>query len=309
MSSSRIFVTGCNGFVGGSVGRFAARNGWTVAGADRGARPELDWPGTYHRSDLAKDDIAELLRAFKPGIVFHGAGTASVADSFERPLADLRSSTQTLARVLDAIRVSRIRPFVVFPSSAAVYGNPKSLPVSETAPLAPISPYGYHKLLCETIAQEYRTCFDIRSTALRIFSTFGPRQRRLLVWELYQQAAGDAPELTLMGSGEETRDYLHVDDVARVALALSSHGAPPHVLNCASGCAMTTRDVAEHVRRITGSTKPIVCLNRIRQGDPIQWQADITEMRRTTEVSPTSFLRGLEVCIATWAHTTGGVAD
>jgi len=119
------------------------------------------------------------------------------------------------------VRRSGRRPLVLFPSSAAVYGDLKETRADEETPLAPISPYGFHKAACELLGREYAECFGLRVVVCRLFSLFGPTQRRLLVWELYKQLSGPAQTVWLEGTGEEVRDYLHVEDAAAAFLHLA----------------------------------------------------------------------------------------
>ena len=144
----KILVTGSGGFVGGSFGRHAARAGHEVLGVGRASQPEVGWPSLHAQADVSSSDLAELIAAFRPDAVLHAAGAASVGASLARPLDDLRASVVTWANVLDSVRRSGARPLVVFPSSAAVYGDAASLPVAESAPARPISPYGFHKAAC-----------------------------------------------------------------------------------------------------------------------------------------------------------------
>jgi len=202
----RVLVTGSGGFIGGSIGRAAARAGHQVLGLARRSQPERDWPAAHQQVDVAHADLAGLIRDFKPDMVFHGAGTASVGASLSAPLEDLRAAVLTWANLLEGIRRSGAPTTVVFPSSAAVYGNPRELPVSEDDAVSPISPYGFHKAACELLAAEYASCFGLHVIVGRVFSVFGARQRRLLVWELFAQLTGSDPTVTLQGTGTESRD-------------------------------------------------------------------------------------------------------
>ena len=200
----RILITGSSGFIGGSLGRFAANAKHEVLGLARRSQADHDWPGKHQAVDVAHADISGIVSEFVPDMIFHGAGTASVSGSIESPLDDFRAAAVTWANVLDGIRRSGLRPVVMFPSSAAVYGNPKELPVREDAPVAPISPYGFHKAACELLAREYSECFGLTLVVCRIFSVFGPSQRRLLVWELFDQLSGPEPVVWLGGTGRES---------------------------------------------------------------------------------------------------------
>ena len=281
----RILITGSNGFVGGGVGRWAARAGHEVLGVARASQPAAGWPGAYVQADALASDLAGVVRAFAPDALLHGAGTASVSASLETPLDDLRAAVMTWANVLDAVRRTGLRPVVLFPSSAAVYGDPAALPAREDSPARPISPYGFHKLACELLAREYAECFGLRTVVCRLFSLFGPAQRRLLVWELYRQCAGAGDTVWLAGTGAETRDYLHVDDVAAALVELAAGQAQTAdagrclTVNVASGTETSVLDLARRMRDLIAPGKEIRCRGAARPGDPRAWRADITTLR------------------------------
>jgi UDP-glucose 4-epimerase len=277
----KILITGSRGFVGQSVGRHMLACGHQVLGLSRASQPAAGWSGQHVRADVGSDDISGLVREFKADIVVHAAGSASVADSIKDPVADFRATAMTFTNVLDGVRRSGIEPVVLQISSAAVYGNPESFPVAEEAVAAPISPYGHHKLFCEMLAKEYAQCYGVTSMVCRVFSLFGPLQRRLLVWELYKQFAGPSSRVELQGTGNETRDFLHVNDLSDALLRLAKV-APQHkatALNLASGVETTTHGLAEEIGTVLGTKKEIFCHGESRPGDPERWYADISKLK------------------------------
>jgi UDP-glucose 4-epimerase len=306
----KILITGGNGFVGGGFGRCAARAGHTVLGVGRAAQPTRGWPGAYAQADAASADLAPLVAEFAPDVLFHAAGTASVRASLEAPLEDLRASVLSFANVLDAVRRSGARPLVLFPSSAAVYGDPARLPVREDAPARPISPYGFHKAACELVAREYADCFGLRLVVCRLFSLFGAAQRRLLVWELYRQCVGGGETIWLEGTGEETRDYLHVEDASSALLRLAearlsdgTRGAGGDCLtvNVASGAGVGALELARRVRDLAAPAKEIRCRGMARPGDPRAWQADTSRLREMIPGwQPRPLAESLAACVAEW---------
>jgi UDP-glucose 4-epimerase len=275
-----------------------------VLGLGRGSRPEADWPGAYRKVELTTDDLTHLAGDFAPDAVLHAAGAASVAESFTDPQRDFRASLLTWHNLLDGVRRSRVRPRVLFPSSAAVYGNATSLPIAETAPVLPISPYGFHKAACELLAREYSDCFGLNVVVCRLFSTFGSRQRRLLVWELFQKLSQADDEVWLEGTGAETRDYLSVEDVASVLLRLAGDSeldSGCRVVNVASGRAIRVDDLAHHVSALTNCSRPIRYHQRQRTGDPRLGQADIARLRTLMpDWNPTPIEQALSHCISVW---------
>ncbi len=303
----RLLVTGSRGFVGGSVGRFAAAAGHDVLGIARSSQPEADWPGRYFQADVLYAPLSEVIQDFAPDAVLHGAGTASVGGSLSAPVEDLRAAVLTWANTLESIRLSGLRPLVLFPSSAAVYGNPAHLPVAEEATVAPVSPYGFHKAACELVAREYQECFGLRVAVCRLFSVFGPRQRRLLVWELYAQMHGLEPEVCLQGTGRESRDYLHVDDIAEAMLALAAHPelkearGPLPTVNLCRAQETPVLELAHLLSEVCGSSKPVTCRGAAQTGNPVRWVGDSSRLQRLLpDWRPQPLADGLRRCAAEW---------
>jgi UDP-glucose 4-epimerase len=231
-----------------------------------------------------------------------------VAASFASPESDWAASGGTWSTLLEAVRLSGLKPLVVFPSSAAVYGNPDQLPVPESDTLHPISPYGRHKVRCEALAREYRDGHGLRIVVFRLFSLFGPQQRRLLARELFEQAHGGASCITLGGTGHETRDYISGSDFGcAVADYVELHrdvpvtGLEPWIFNVASGIETPVLRLAELMKSAVGCAKEIVCRNQVREGDPTRWVADVSAFRRACpRWSPQPMEEALRETVATW---------
>lgn len=300
---TRVLVTGCHGFLGGAFARRAALRGWELTGVGRASQPPAGWTGGFETLDLAEDDLIGVLERRNPDLVFHAAGSASVATSFAAPISDLRASVVTFSRVLDAARRATRKPLVVFPSSAAVFGRASESRISEASDIKPISPYGFHKAACELVAAEYRECFGVPSTAVRIFSTFGPTQQRLLVWELFSQAI-TADVVTLQGSGQELRDYLHVDELCDAIADVAITESPPERVNIASGKSVSTLRLAELVIAAVGVDKPIRCLDTLRSGDPERWEANVSNLQRLIPRTFRPLDAALTDCISAWNSNT-----
>ncbi len=303
----KVLITGSHGFIGQGVGHSAAREGHQILGIGLSAQPAARWAGDYIQADVANSDLSEIVRRFAPDAVFHAAGTASVAASMSNPLDDFRGAAMSWINTLEGIRRSGIRPVVLFPSSAAVYGNPEKLPVSEDAPLAPVSPYGFHKAACELLAKEYVDCFGLKIVVCRLFSVFGPAQRRLLVWELFKRAMEDDSAVWLEGTGDESRDYLSIDDVARAICGLAAREIKESgrggqlIVNVASGQETKVMNVALQIKDLAAPEKIIRCGGIERPGDPRRWRADISLLRRLVPGwQPRAFSVELEDCIALW---------
>jgi len=280
-----LLITGAAGFLGGHAAAAFGAAGWRVVGADRNlpeerphpARPAFD---AFERLDLAhRDRLREVVHRHAPEVVLHLAAGASVEASAEDPAGDFESQCVPMVRALETFRRSESRARVLLVSSAAVYGEPESLPVSESATARPLSPYGFHKLAQEAILREYAALGGLRSCVARVFSTYGPGLRRLAVWEIARRAMRG--EFSLRGSGRETRDYLHAGDVARALVCLAE--ASPfegEVVNVGSGEETTLSEIASLVYAALGHAgRSPACENRGLAANPRHWRADVALLR------------------------------
>lgn len=279
-SSMRLLVTGAAGFLGRVMVREARAAGhetW-AAGRESSQGP----PGSHTLTidwDLHPKVLAGQLREIQPDCIIHCSGSASVAQSMQDPHEDLRASFGTWSHLLEAVRLSQCRPLVIFPSSAAVYGDPERLPVREDAPLHPISPYGWHKMLCECLAREHHDHFGLPVVITRLFSVFGASQHRLLVRELFDRFHSTGDTVDIHGTGAETRDFLSEWDVSSALLRLASERGrftqpdTPWIFNLASGHQRSILEMAQAIAAGLGSEKSIRCLNHKRPGDPLHWEA------------------------------------
>jgi UDP-glucose 4-epimerase len=297
----RWLITGGNGFLGFSVAEYLARAGNSVAGLTR--RAQL--PRWFRRLEypLSIEALAEVIRNEHPDCILHAAGAASVGDSWVAPVRDFVDSVVSWHALLEATRQSELRPKLFLPSSAAVFGNPNRLPVAENAVRNPISPYGFHKLVCEQLAEEYANLWEMPVVICRLFSVFGPRQRRLLVWELVEQIFLDVPTIRLQGTGLEERDYLEVSDIAKAldALARQRSSASFQTYNFGSDTSLRVIDLIELLQRLTRVQKPVVRGRSGRHGDPLHWRADNRRLREALpDWCPRPIEDGLAECLAAW---------
>jgi UDP-glucose 4-epimerase len=297
----RWLITGGNGFLGFSIADYLVRAGNSVAGLTR----HVQLPGWFRRLQYPASiqRLSELIRVERPDCILHAAGTASVSGSREAPGQDFTDSVVSWHVLLEATRQSDLKPKLFFPSSAAVFGNPTLLPVAENAERNPISPYGFHKVVCEQLAEEYAGLWEIPIVVCRLFSVFGPRQRRLLVWELFEQLYTDSPAIRLQGTGFEERDYLGIPDIAGAmnSLAKLESSNLLEIYNFGSGKSLRVVDLVEILERLTGLRKPVIAGRIGRPGDPLHWRADNRRLREAlSDWRPQSIEQTLAECFASW---------
>lgn len=281
------FVTGGGGFLGGATARALAAAGWRVAALGHGVGAQAI-PATITIEgdvDRARLDGARAATG-PPQLVVHCAGGASVPASVADPAADRARSLEPLQAVLRFLEARAGDARLVFPSSAAVYGGGEG-PIREDAPLAPVSPYGRHKLEAEAMIAAAAAGFGLDAVVVRFFSAYGPGLRKQLFWDLARRLAARPAEVQLAGDGDELRDFVFVDDavdLVGVAAALERR-AEPWIVNGGRGRGVSVREAADGLAQALGAHTRIRFSGKGRAGDPHDLVADIT-LARTLGFDP-----------------------
>lgn len=273
----RLLVTGAAGFLGDHIVRRFSVDGWRVSGMDCVPLPEALGRvfESYHRRDLSEGNLAPVLANIAPDLVIHAAGRASVPLSIEDPSGDFYAGVAATFETLDALRKAAPQCRFILLSSAAIYGNPERLPVSELSPPSPISPYGFHKWQCEQLCVEFARIYGMRTLSVRLFSAYGEGLRRQVMWDICRKAAQSGP-LCLFGRGDETRDFLHADDIARgLEIIAEKAEMVGGSINLASGEQTDIRTLARLLTGAMGIDKTPEFDGVVPKGCPARWQADV----------------------------------
>jgi UDP-glucose 4-epimerase len=225
----RVLVTGGAGFIGSHLVDALLSQGEDVAVVDHLKRPPRQWVAhamqrgvDLHVADVR--DLESLMPAFtsaRPDVVLHLAAQVDVRRSVADPAFDAQVNVAGTVSVLEAARHAGTRR-VVLASTAAVYGDPQEIPTPETAEIAPLSPYGTSKAAAEWYLAQYARLHGLSTLALRMANVYGPRQDpkgEAGVVAIFTGAAIDGQPVTIFGTGEQTRDYIYVDDVVAAWLA------------------------------------------------------------------------------------------
>jgi UDP-glucose 4-epimerase len=305
MDKPALLLTGACGFIGRSISEAACKGDWSVYGVDvvpRGNAPPMK---EYYQLRLPDDRFFEVVEKIKPGCCVHCAGGASVIQSIKDPIADFAAGPLLTIYLLEALRKHAPDCRTIFLSSAAVYGNPAALPVDETQAPAPISPYGFHKWQCELLCREFAESFNLSTASVRIFSAYGPGLRKQVLWEICRKVIVDG-RIALHGTGAESRDFVHAGDIAQAVLSvLAKAPLEGEVYNVASGRETTIRELARLVAASLRADLEPVFDGEIPTGDPINWCADITKVRRLGFVPEIKLEEGVED-YCRWARTELG---
>jgi UDP-glucose 4-epimerase len=289
-----VLVTGALGFIGRHVSRHFGARGHRVVGAGRGDAAEAREAGLcrWQAGDLSRQSLDAVSEPVD--LIVHCAGSSVVATSFTDPDAEFRSNVVAAAEVLEFARRQKARrPRIVMLSSAAVYGNAAQLPIKEDAPLNPISPYGESKLAIERRCLQSGRDDGVDIAILRLFSVYGRGLRKQLFWDACRKlAAGDG---RFGGTGDELRDWLHVDDAVRLIDAAAKRvSAAVPIFNGGTGRSVKVRDALAQIRSLWPAPAPDITFSgEVRIGDPPGYQADM-ERARGLDWAPTQgFAEGL----------------
>ena len=273
-----ILITGVTGFIGSHLANYYIEKGQSVIGIGVGQANSNDRM-QYYEMDLRSETIEPLLLNHNVDLIIHCAGNASVPLSVQDPCFDFGLNTVIPYKLMESCkRFPGIR--VVNLSSASVYGNPRRLPVKETDEVAPISPYALNKMLGEEICSYYRRMFGIDTVNVRIFSTYGPGLRKQLFWDMFKKIEATG-SLELFGTGNESRDYIFIDDLVRAIDLVAKSDNNTSLINIANGEEITIREAAEIFLECMGVDKSKLSFNcRVREGDPLNWRADISKLQQ-----------------------------
>ncbi len=270
-------VTGANGFIGRHVARALATRGAHVIGIGHGNWGRDEWcrwgVAEWHTADVTVETLTTY--AGEPDLVFHCAGSGSVAFSMTHPLQDWQRTVASTLAVLEYLRVQRPGARLVVPSSAGVYGAAVQMPISTDAPLRPASPYGVHKKIVEDLCHSYAQHFGVRSALVRLFSVYGIGVRKQLLWDACSKLSQGVASFG--GTGMETRDWLHIEDAAQLMMVAAQHATVScPVVNGGEGQAICIHDVVELIAARLGNPASPIFSGELRAGDPTHYQADVS---------------------------------
>ncbi len=224
-------VTGGAGFIGSHIVDQALEAGYEVCIVDdfsTGKRQQVNPQASFYEMSITLSDIEHVFNKEKPDFVIHQAAQSSVPVSLKDPMGDATTNIVGTVNLLEAARRHHVRKFV-YASSAAVYGEPQYMGVDEAHPKQPLSPYGISKYVPEFYLHAYHHLYGLAYTAFRYANVYGERQDPKGeggVVSIFVDRALAGEELIVFGDGEQTRDFVYVQDVARaniMALTVGDH--------------------------------------------------------------------------------------
>lgn len=240
--------------------------------------------------------LEQLFGAHEIEAVMHFAAYIEVGESVSDPMMYFENNIVGAHRVLSAAVQAGVRRFILS-STAAVYGQPERVPITEDAPLRPVNPYGLSKRMVEQMLESHDQAYGLRYVALRYFNACGATElhgedhhpESHLIPNILAAAEGRRPQVTVFGNDYPTpdgtcvRDYIHVEDLVNAhldALAYLRAGRPSDAFNLGNAAGISVLEVIEAVKRITGREFPVATAPR-RAGDPPLLIACADKARRT----------------------------
>ncbi len=297
-------VTGAAGFIGSHLSRRLLQDKHSVIGVDSFTDDYPRWIKERNVAPLLQDRNFEFLAKDMddldlPGLlgraeaVFHLAAKAGVRASWGQSFSlYLKNNIMNTQRLLEAAKTSRLQK-IVFASSSSVYGATRDLPMLETSPVAPLSPYGVTKLAAEKLCDLYYRNYGVPAVSLRFFTVYGPGQRPDMAFHIFLKAILLGQEVTVFGDGRQTRDFTFVADIVEACCAALRSGRPGESYNIGGGHRETLDDLFPLLEEITGKKALVRRVDKQKGDVPDTW-AGIDKARRDLAYAPrTDLAHGL----------------
>lgn len=299
----RVLVTGGVGFIGSHVVEELVRGGYEVVVLDNLSNSDLrNIEGFLDEVVFFKGDVrdSDVVSKAVEGVdaVVHLAALIDAVESFDKPLlyheVNVYGTHVLLKKCVD-LGVSRF----IYASTTAVYGEPVNVPTPEDEFLKPINPYGLTKALSEKLVKYYSRAYGLKTTIFRLFNVYGPKQWRSryagVITKFIERVSKGEPPI-IFGDGEQVRDFIYVEDVAKVFIKSLEEGVDG-LYNLGTGRGVKIKDLAELVIKAFGlkELKPIHAPPR--PGDIIRSVADITKLKEVFNVKLTDLEEGIRKTI------------
>lgn len=298
-------VTGAAGFIGSHLCQRLLKEGFFVTGIDcftdfyprwikekniQGLLQEKNF--TFISDDLDSTDLRKLFK--KVDCIFHLAAQAGVRTSWGQNFFwYIKNNIQVTQKLLETAKEISLKKFV-YASSSSVYGLCPELPMSETSPLSPLSPYGVTKLAAEQLCSLYNKNFGIPTVSLRYFTVYGPGQRPDMAFHKFFKSLIEEKEITIYGDAQQTRDFTYVDDIVEATLSSLGKGKNGETYNIGGGNQKKLETILPLFKKITHKKIKIKWAEK-QKGDVLHTQAKIEKAKHDLGYSPrTSLQEGLE---------------
>jgi len=285
----KILIFGANGFIGSNAIKYFQRKKYEVFGSNI----KLYSPNV-NEAHQSLNQLEELFQLQQFDYCINASGSSTVAFSLQNEKEDYWLNFKLVELLTGVLKKYQPKCKFLNLSSAAVYGNPSSLPILENDITLPISPYGKHKLLSEQLLLNTALKNELPTLSLRIFSVYGNELKKQLFWDIYQKSKVSA-KIELYGTGNETRDFIHIDDLMlafeQILLYAKFDGRS---INVASGNETTIKMAAQILIDNLNTNLSLVFNGVQNKMDPKFWKADISNLKSLGFIANISLENGLK---------------
>lgn len=257
---AKVLVTGGAGFIGSHIVDMLLEANYEVVVVDNlstGSIRNIPSRVSFYKNDIRGDHLEDIFRVIHPDYVLHQAARADVRESLEKPVLYADVNLVGSVNLLHYCCKYAVKKVVYASTGGAVYGEPEKLPVEESHPISPLDPYGASKYHVEHHLHTYWKNHGLQFTTLRYPNVYGPRQNPhgeagvVAIFSASMLAGGD---VTVNGSGDQERDFVYVEDIARANLLALKAGACREY-NLGSGAATSVNQIFQLLRELTGYKK------------------------------------------------------
>ena len=301
MNSKKILITGAKGFLGSNVAKHFKALGYVTYGIGHGglsieesSQIGLDY---WKKDDVSIASILEFGQTFD--VIVHCGGSGSVGFSVEHPYDDFKKTVDGTLEVLEYMRVYNPDTHLIYPSSPAVQGECEDAPIKEEYIGKPASPYGYHKKIAEDLCQSYSEKFGLNISIVRLFSVYGNGLKKQLLWDACKKIQNSKDEVVFWGTGEETRDFIHISDVLSLFDKVLEKNSSFMIINGGTGTKYTIKQIVELIRSYLEKDIKIKFNNQVNIGNPQYYWADIKKIKKINFNNFVKFEDGLN-CYVKW---------
>lgn len=258
----KVLITGGAGFVGSHLAEACRDRGYQTHVVDNlstGRRENVPDGVQFWEADITSDALVDIVTTLQPDVIFHQAAQSSVPVSLKHPIHDAHVNILGTLKLLEAARKANVKK-VIYASSAAVYGNPASLPIDIDHAIQPSSFYGISKWVPELYLRVYRELYGLAFTVLRYANIYGPRQAAHGeggVVAIFVDRVLKSEPLVIHGDGRQTRDFVYVTDVVEANLAAIERG-DGDVLNVGTGIPTSILELVKTLEEVVEHPIPFV---------------------------------------------------
>jgi UDP-glucose 4-epimerase len=279
----KILITGAYGFLGRYTAKAFKDAGHHITGIGHGKWHEdeyLRWGiDTWVESTITFESLINTNLIFD--IIIHCGGSGAVGFSHANPYEDFQKSVQSTLSLLEYIRLRCPECKFIYPSSVAVQGSQPDVAINEEMVAKPVSPYGYHKKIAEELCESYHQNYGLNVGIIRFFSIYGNGLQKQLLFDACKKIDhAQGKEITFFGTGEETRDWIHVTDASKLIYKFSQKFQGMDIINGGSGQRVEIREVLNLLVKEFGVDITVNFNGAAREGDPRFFWSDMAKAKK-----------------------------